>query len=168
MTITTEEALSIATELFENWVWKVRTERPEPNRMDVYLRSPYDLIPMSVGLRVQRLGYLAAITGLDLGLEENALELLYHFCTASAVVSLRLRLPRDGAIVPSLTSVIPSAEVFEREVSEMFGITFQGLKHPDHLYLPDVWPEKTYPLLKDFNPEVLKKFMHPQETGNGN
>ena len=167
MTITTEKALSTATELVENWVWKTRTERPEPNRLDVYIRSSEDLIPMTVGLRVQRLGYLAAITGLDLGPEAGECELLYHYCTAAAIVTLRLQVPRDDAIVPSLCSIIPSAEVFEREVAEMFGITFHGMKNPDHLYLPENWPEKTYPLLKDFDPESLKT-LHDLETENGN
>jgi Ni,Fe-hydrogenase III component G len=167
MTITTEKALAIATELVENWVWKTRTEKPEPNRLDVYLRSSEDLIPMTVGLRVQRLGYLAAITGIDLGADSRECELLYHFCTAAAIVTLRIRVPREGAIVPSLCSIIPSAEIFEREVAEMFGIGFQGLKNPDHLYLPEGWPEKVYPLLKDFDPEFLKT-MRVQEPRNGN
>lgn len=167
MTITTEKALSAATELFEKWVWTTRTEKPEPNRLDVHIRSSEDLIPMTVGLRVQRLGYLAAITGLDLGPEAGDCELLYHFCTAAAIVTLRLRVPRDGTIVPSLCSIIPSAEIFEREVAEMFGITFQGLRNPDHLYLPEGWPEKVYPLLKDFDPELLKS-MRLQESQDGN
>jgi membrane-bound hydrogenase subunit beta len=166
MTITTEKALEAASELFEHWVWKTQTERPEPNRLDVYIRSSEDLIPMTVGLRVQRLGYLAAISGLDLGPESGECELLYHFCTAAAIITLRLRIPREGTVVPSLCSIIPSAEVFEREASEMFGITFHGLKNPDHLYLPDDWPEKVYPLLKDFNPEVLKTLQF-QEHQNG-
>jgi Ni,Fe-hydrogenase III component G len=167
MTVTTEKALATATELVENWVWKTRTERPEPTRLDVHIRSSEDLIPMTVGLRVQRLGYLATITGLDLGPEVGECELLYHFCTAAAIVTLRFRVPRDGATVPSLCSIIPSAEVFEREVAEMFGITFHGLRNPDHLYLPEEWPEKVYPLLKDFDPELLNK-MRVQETQNGN
>ena len=53
------------------------------------------------------------------------------------------------------------------EVAEMFGITFHGMKNPDHLYLPENWPEKTYPLLKDFDPESLKT-LHDLETENGN
>ena len=166
MTITTEQALATATELVENWVWKTRTEKPEPNRLDVHITSSEDLIPMTVGLRVQRLGYLAAITGLDLGADAGVCELLYHFCAAAAIITLRLRCPREGAIVPSLCSIIPSAEVFEREVAEMFGITFHGLKNPDHLYLPEDWPEKTYPLLKNFNLDSLRK-SHGLETKNG-
>jgi Ni,Fe-hydrogenase III component G len=31
----------------------------------------------------------------------------------------------------------------------MFGVTFLGLRQVEHLYLPDGWPEATYPLLKD-------------------
>jgi NADH-quinone oxidoreductase subunit C len=156
MNFTTEEVISTAIELFERWVWSTETERPEPNRLDVHVKSLEELIPMIVGLRVQRLGYLACITGLDMGPETGKLELLYQFCTAAAVITLRIQIPRRDPVVPSLCSIIPSAEVFEREASEMFGITFHGLKKPDHLYLPESWPDEAYPLLKDFNPEVVK------------
>ena len=64
-------------------------------------------------------GYLAAITGLDLGPEKGELELLYHFCPGPAVITLRVRLPRQDAQVDSLTGIIPSAEASERELAEM-------------------------------------------------
>jgi membrane-bound hydrogenase subunit beta len=57
--------------------------------------------------------------------------------------------------VPTLTEVIPSAEPFERELSEMFGVTIAGLEAPDHLYLPDEWPALAYPQRKDFDASVL-------------
>ncbi len=38
---------------------------------------------------------------------------------------------------------------FERELMEMFGVTVTGLADTSHLFLPDGWPEATYPLLKD-------------------
>ena len=151
--IKTEEALNIAQELLANWLWAAEAQRPEPDRLDVYPQNIEDLIPMVVGLRVQRLGYLVTITCLDLGLEAGDLELLYHFCTAAATITLRVRVPRANPVVPSLAEVIPSSEAFEREVSEMFGVTFKGIKNPDRLYLPDEWPEGVFPLRKDITPQ---------------
>jgi Ni,Fe-hydrogenase III component G len=155
MKMTTEEALALASELLVNWVWLTEAQRPEPHRLDVALSSPTDLVPMVVGLRVKRLGYLSAITGCDLGPEADQLEVLYHFCVAGAVITLRLRIPREGGSVPTLSNVIPSAEVYERELSEMFGITVTGLRQPHRLYLPDDWPEGVYPLRKDFDSQAV-------------
>jgi Ni,Fe-hydrogenase III component G len=154
-TLTTEEVLDIATELLHMWEWSTDISRPEPNRLDVTLKMPEDLTPMVVGLRVKRLGYLSAITGLDLGPQAGELELLYHFCTGEAVVTLRVRLPRSVPVLPSLCEIIPVAEAFEREVSEMLGVRFIGLRNPERLYLPEEWPDKVYPLRKDFRQEDL-------------
>jgi Ni,Fe-hydrogenase III component G len=152
---TTEEILHIAAQLTEGWVWKSKTEKPEPNRLDVYVERIEDLVPMAVGLRVQGLGYLSAITGLDYGLEAGTLEVLYHFCTGEAVITLRVSLPRMDASVPTMTEIIPSAEAFERELSEMFGITVVGLRNPLRLYLPDDMPEHIHPLRKDIRAEEI-------------
>ena len=151
----TEKAIEIGRELAERWTFHLETRQPEPHRLDVVLASPADLVPFAVALRVQRIGYLAAITGLDPGPESGQLELLYHFCQGAAVVTLRLPVPREGAVVPTLSSIIPSAESSEREIAEMFGVAFDGLRAAGHLYLPDEWPEATYPLRKDCTPAML-------------
>jgi NADH:ubiquinone oxidoreductase subunit C len=147
-----DEVFTIVTELAERWAWKMETRRPEENRIDVLMPAPTDLVPFVAALRVQRLGYLATITGLDPGPESGHLELLYHFCPGAALITLRLRVPRDGGRVPTLTEIIPSAESPEREVREMFGIDFDGLRNPDRLYLPDDWPTAVFPQRKDFAP----------------
>lgn len=151
----TMEALTAAREIAGAWDWQTEVVEPEANRLDIHLRRPEDLVAVATLLRVQRLGYLAAITGLDLGVEAGELEVLYHFCTAGAVITLRLRLPRENPAISTLTEVIPSAEPFERELSEMFGITVVGLRAPDHLYLPEDWPAQTFPQRQDFDASVL-------------
>jgi Ni,Fe-hydrogenase III component G len=95
--------------------------------------------------------------GLDLGAEANEMEILYHFCPEGAIITLRVRVPRQDAVVPSLSEVIPSSEVFERELREMFGIEITGLRTTEHLYLPDDWPAGVYPLRRDFDPAVLSQ-----------
>lgn len=155
MNMNTTDAIALASEIVQAWDWKTEVEHPEPNRMDVTLTSSQDLLPIVVGLRVKRLGFLAAITGLDTSAEDGMLEVLYHFCVAAAVITLRVRLPREDAVVHSLCEVIPSAEPFERELSEMFGVKVTALPNPEYLYLPDDWPEGIYPLRKDFDPQDL-------------
>ena len=134
--------------------WAERFESPEPTRLEVYMRQVDDLVPAVVGLRVKKLGYLAAIVGLDPGIESEELEILYHFCVEQLIIILRFRVPKLNGSVPSLWEIIPSAESFERELCEMYGITIAGLRNPGHLYLPDDWKEGVYPLRKGVDPRI--------------
>ncbi len=153
---TTEEVLTLARGIASAWDWMTEVDQPEPNRLNIRLKKSDDLVAIVTMLRVKRLGYLAAITGLDLGAEQGVLEVLYHFCAADATLTVRVQFPREGAVIPTLSELIPSAEPFERELSEMFGVTISGLESPEHLYLPDDWPDATYPLRKDFDEQVLQ------------
>jgi NADH-quinone oxidoreductase subunit C len=64
-------------------------------------------------------------------------------------VRLKVRVA-DGAAVPSVSGIWPSANWLEREVFDMFGIRFDG--HPDlrRILMPDEWQghpqRKDYPL----------------------
>jgi Ni,Fe-hydrogenase III component G len=150
-----EEMMNLAEAVVKSWDWATEVSRVRPNQLEVRVNLLQELVPIVVGLRVKRLGYLSAIVGLDLGPEENEMEVLYHFCPGDVVISLRVRIPRDGGIVPSLSGVVPSAEVFERELHEMFGIELSGLENKEKLYLPEDWPDGVYPLRKDFEPGIL-------------
>ncbi|MBN1668379.1 MAG: NADH-quinone oxidoreductase subunit C [Anaerolineales bacterium] len=145
----TAEILALAETVVKAWDWNTETTRPEPDRLDAYVSSLDNLVPIVVALRVKRLGHLSAITGLDPGPDEPELEILYHFTRAAAVITLRVRTARHSAHVPTLTEIIPGAEAFERELQEMFGIRVIGLRNPARLYLPDDWPDERYPLRKD-------------------
>jgi NADH/F420H2 dehydrogenase subunit C len=65
---------------------------------------------------------------------------------------LRLRMvttaPREDPTVASLVPIWPGANFAEREVYDMFGVTFEG--HPDltRILMPDEW--EGHPLRKDF------------------
>ncbi len=62
-------------------------------------------------------------------------------------IRVRVHVP-VGASVPSLFDLFPGVEAMEREVYDMFGITFAG--HPDltRILMPEEW--EGHPLRKDY------------------
>ena len=62
-------------------------------------------------------------------------------------IRLRLQVPEDDPVVPTLFHVHPTVENHERETFDLFGIRFDG--HPDltRILLPDDWVG--HPLRKD-------------------
>jgi NADH-quinone oxidoreductase subunit D len=144
--MSTESALQTAGELLGTWTQE--SLNPEPNRLD--LVTPAEHLRTATRALIQaHWGYLSAITGLDLGVEAGLLEALYHFCSGAAIVTLRVRMPREAARLPSVCPIIPSASLYERELIEMFGILIEDTPNPERLFLPDDWPEGVYPLRKD-------------------
>lgn len=58
---------------------------------------------------------------------------------------------RDTLEFPSVTSVLPEAHFYEREIKEFFGLEPVGHPAPMRWLLHSNWPEGVYPLRKDFH-----------------
>jgi NADH:ubiquinone oxidoreductase subunit C len=131
--------------------WAQETEQQASDRLSVVI-AVSDLLAAVRALHTDAgWGYLATITGVDLGVEDGRFEVLYHFVARANVATLRVRVPRDAATVPTLYELIPSVTFYERELMEMFGIVVEGTPNTDRLFLPDDWPQGIYPLRKDFD-----------------
>jgi NADH-quinone oxidoreductase subunit C len=95
--------------------------------------------------------HLEMLTCLDLLATEGVLRVVYAFNRLDRPDRQRLHLdvPGDGArFAPSLVGLFPAADWFEREVWDMYGVSFDG--HPDlrRILLPD--DSDFHPLLKEF------------------
>ena len=105
-----------------------------------------------VCLEVTAVDYLAYEAPRDLppGVEPERFEVVVVLLSLDARARLRLRVqvPGDDPTCPSLFEVHPGTEALEREVFDMFGISFGG--HPDltRILMPEDW--EGHPLRKDY------------------
>jgi NADH-quinone oxidoreductase subunit C len=77
-------------------------------------------------------------------------QLSYHILSHSFKEHIRLRAFIDGEnpAIDSITPVWPSANYFEREVFDLFGISFNDHPNQRRILMPDEWVG--HPLRKDY------------------
>ncbi len=94
--------------------------------------------------------YLADLTCVDWYPSEPRFEVVYHLLSISKKerVRLKARLEASSPAIESVTSVWPAANLYEREVFDLFGIRFTGHPNLKRLLMPDDW--EGYPLRKDY------------------
>ena len=118
----------------------------EQNRLKDVLR----FLKTEATPRFQRLDDLTAI---DESARRNRQEypdytLIYHLLSLEAASRLRLKvgLQGDAPVSQSVTDIWPSANWYEREVFDMFGVRFEGHPNLQRLIMPHHW--EGHPLRK--------------------
>ena len=107
--------------------------------------------------------FLVDVTAVDYLPAEPRYEAVYHFaCLGEAYgtaparrLRVRVRIPGADPRVPSLVSLFPAAGWPEREVFDLFGLSFD--RHPDlrRILTADGW--EGYPLRKDYPVQIRKE-----------
>lgn len=96
-----------------------------------------------------RFGSLVDITAVDHPERRARFDVVYHFLSMHRNQRIRLKAAvREDEMVPSIIEIHPSANWFEREVFDMFGILFSG--HPDLRRILTDYGFRGHPLRKDF------------------
>jgi NADH-quinone oxidoreductase subunit C len=100
-----------------------------------------------------RYNFLADITAVDWPEREPRFDVVYHLLSLDtrAVIRLKLRVgeaDEETPEVPSVVEVWPTANWFEREVFDLFGITFAGHPKMARILMPTDWVG--HPLRKDY------------------
>jgi NADH-quinone oxidoreductase subunit C len=100
-----------------------------------------------------------AVAGVDRPWEKRV-DVVYFLSSYSRddlrhlVISLEVHLERESPSLPSLTPIWESANLFEREACEMFGVNFEGHPNLEKLLLQDNW-DGPPPMRKDLKiPEM--------------
>jgi len=94
--------------------------------------------------------FLADITAVDWYPNEPRFDVVYGLLSIPRHKRLRLKvkLSGDDPNLESITSVWPSANFFEREVYDLFGVRFSGHPNLRRIMMPEDW--EGHPLRKDY------------------
>ncbi len=102
---------------------------------------------------------------------DQALVLTYFVRSSMNGRSLILRAsvvpssPEAKIEVNSVVSIWPMAILFEKEIEDMFGISFKGNPRSGHVFLPESW--KGFPLRKAYSfPTEFAGVPHSREKGH--
>jgi len=111
-----------------------------------------DLIEVILFLKtnsITKFRQLIDITAVDYPEQDRRFKMVYlllsHETNTRIVIDYNIK---EGEIVPSLTSIYPSANWMEREVFDMYGIEFKD--HPDLRRILTDYGFNGHPLRKDF------------------
>ena len=117
--------------------------------MDIAPSNIEDFVEFLKADRNCRFSSLVDITAVDYPGREKRFDVVYHFLSMYRNQRIRLRVAiREDEMVHSITNIHPSANWFEREVFDMFGILFSG--HPDLRRILTDYGFRGHPLRKDF------------------
>ena len=89
------------------------------------------------------------VTAVDWPARETRFDVVYHFLSPYLNTRIRVKTMTDEATpVPSIITVFPGAEWFERETWDLYGVMFTD--HPDMRRLLTDYGFEGHPLRKDF------------------
>src|SRR5437899_7840391 len=150
MAITATTTLSMVREKFHQAVVDTVVFRGEET---LILLSEHLVTVCAYLLKSQQYSFLSSVTAVDWLEREPRFDVVYHLLSIpnQCVLRLKVRVGPPGEehpSVPTVSGVWPGANWFEREVYDLFGITFVG--HPDlrRILMPMDWT--THPLRKDY------------------
>ncbi|MFZ5608929.1 MAG: NADH-quinone oxidoreductase subunit C [Pseudomonadota bacterium] len=96
-----------------------------------------------------RFKQLIDITAVDYPTRDKRFDVVYHLLSLHHNCRLRVKAQvGEGAAVPSIVEIYPTAGWFERETWDMYGIMFAG--HPDLRRILTDYGFQGHPLRKDF------------------
>ena len=94
-------------------------------------------------------GILVDMCAVDFPSNKQRFQLVYNFLSISQNLRIRLSLNiQDGESIESISSIYPCANWYEREIFDLFGISFS--RHPDLRRILTDYDFDGYPLRKDF------------------
>ena len=92
---------------------------------------------------------LTDVAGVDFPERANRFDVIYHFLSFKWNFRLRIKTEiNENDSLPSICSIFPAANWFEREAFDMYGIQFTD--HPDLRRILTDYGFEGYPLRKDF------------------
>ena len=119
-------------------------------KADVLYLKPEELIPVLQHLKDnQAFDFLICLSGVHYPKNEKAFEVCYELLSSKDMTRLRIKIPvNEEDQIPTAQFVYPTADWFEREIYDMYGLKFKN--HPNMKRILTHHQFKGYPLRKDY------------------
>lgn len=126
---------------------------PDKNGVEIIKVEANFLLPIATALYAYGFNYLQFQSGIDLGPGQDLVS-VYHLVKVGdnadkpEEVRVKVFLPRENPVVPSVYWIWKTADWQERESYDMFGIIYEGHPNLKRILMPEDWVG--WPLRKDY------------------
>jgi NADH-quinone oxidoreductase subunit C len=112
--------------------------------------APEDVTAAGEAVKAAGYNFLEDVTAVDWYPSEPRFQVTYHILSHSLKRRVRLiaRLKGEAPAINSMTPVWPSANFYEREIFDLFGVHFGGHPNLTRIMMPLDW--QGHPLRKDY------------------
>jgi NADH-quinone oxidoreductase subunit C len=112
--------------------------------------APENIVAACAAVKAAGYNFFEDCTAVDWYPSEPRFQITYHILSHSLKQRIRLavRLSGDAPLIPTITSVWPSANFYEREVFDLFGVHIAGHPNLKRIMMPEDW--QGHPLRKDY------------------
>ncbi|HDD46329.1 MAG TPA: hydrogenase [Candidatus Aenigmarchaeota archaeon] len=98
---------------------------------------------------------------------DTHITLIYHFFVSlegkagDASVNIKVDVPKNNPVLPTITDIVPGALISERELQEMLGVKIKDIPDPRRIFLSNDFPKGIYPWRRDeYGPERIVRDLH--------
>ena len=112
--------------------------------------APENIVKACETAKTSGYNFMEDVTCVDWYPSEPRFQVTYSLLSHRLKQRVRLiaRISGDNPTIDSITGVWPSANFYEREVFDLFGVTFAGHPRLTRIMMPDNW--NGHPLRKDY------------------
>ena len=109
-----------------------------------------NIVAAAEAVKAAGYNFLEDVTCVDWYPSEPRFQVTYHILSHGLKTRVRLiaRLNGEGPAINSITGVWPSANFYEREIFDLFGVHFGGHPNLTRIMMPTDW--QGHPLRKDY------------------
>ena len=112
--------------------------------------DPANIVAATRAVQAAGYNFLEDVTAVDWYPSEPRFQITYHILSHRLKTRVRLlaMLPGDAPSIDSIVPVWPSANFYEREIFDLFGVHFGGHTNLKRIMMPEDW--QGHPLRKDY------------------
>lgn len=112
--------------------------------------APENIVQAVKAAKSAGYNFMEDVTAVDWYPSEPRFQITYSLLSHRLKQRIRIiaRVAGDNPVIDSITGVWPAANFYEREVFDLFGVTFAGHPRLTRIMMPDNW--NGHPLRKDY------------------